>query len=262
MIRKVYNSVQKRGLRGTAALAWKLLTLPHPSFVRQAQELIRDKSGCEIGGPSFDFTTRGAIPLYRHAARVDNFQYSSKTRRTDFIDGAPFQFHSRKPAGTTHIREGTDLRVPDGHYDFVLSSHMLEHCANPLKALKEWHRVAKPRSTFIILVPYQKWWFDHRRQVTPIQHILDDYTNGTGEDDMTHFEEIVALTHRPVFSPEDEPLETYFASCRDNVHTRQIHHHVFDPDNLRELLRASGLVPIAIECVKPCHIISLSTRLG
>ncbi len=43
--------------------------------------------------------------------------------------------------------------VPDGKYDFVHSSHCLEHLHDPAEGLKNWLRVLKPSGHLIITVP-------------------------------------------------------------------------------------------------------------
>src|SRR5215469_3568317 len=133
MVQQVITAVRKHGFIGAATRVWTLLNIRRPTFVKSARELIEDKAGCEIGGPSFDFSDHGAIPLYGFAGRIDNFQYSASTLRGDFADGEPFLFHPSKPPGTLRIREASDIGGPEAFYGFVLSSHVLEHCANPMK---------------------------------------------------------------------------------------------------------------------------------
>jgi SAM-dependent methyltransferase len=43
--------------------------------------------------------------------------------------------------------------VPDEQYDFVHSSHCLEHLADPAEGLKNWFRVVKPNGYMILTVP-------------------------------------------------------------------------------------------------------------
>ena len=43
--------------------------------------------------------------------------------------------------------------VADGTYDFVFSSHCLEHVYDPLEALKNWIRVLKPGGYIIFAIP-------------------------------------------------------------------------------------------------------------
>ena len=43
--------------------------------------------------------------------------------------------------------------VPEGHYDFVHSSHCLEHLVDPTQGLHSWLRVTKPGGHLIVTVP-------------------------------------------------------------------------------------------------------------
>jgi len=43
--------------------------------------------------------------------------------------------------------------VPDASFDFVHSSHCLEHLVDPTVALKHWVRICKPGGHLLILVP-------------------------------------------------------------------------------------------------------------
>jgi SAM-dependent methyltransferase len=43
--------------------------------------------------------------------------------------------------------------VPDGHFDFVHSSHCLEHLHDPAEGLRNWFRILKPGGHLIVTVP-------------------------------------------------------------------------------------------------------------
>ena len=51
--------------------------------------------------------------------------------------------------GDSQFMEG----VPDNHFDFVHSSHCLEHVNDPLEAFTNWIRICKPGGHLIIMVP-------------------------------------------------------------------------------------------------------------
>ena len=53
------------------------------------------------------------------------------------------------PDGDAQFMNG----VPDNHYDFVHSSHCLEHLENPCLGLSNWIRICKPGGYLIITVP-------------------------------------------------------------------------------------------------------------
>ena len=51
----------------------------------------------------------------------------------------------------------TDMRaVPDGSFDLVLCSHVLEHVPDDRRAMRELHRVTRPGGTCVIQVPYAR----------------------------------------------------------------------------------------------------------
>jgi ubiquinone/menaquinone biosynthesis C-methylase UbiE len=169
-----------------------------------------------------------------------------------------FLFNTMKAPGKTILSEGSALNgVSDSTYDFVLSSHNLEHFANPVKALEEWRRVTKPGGALILALPYYKDTFDHRRQPTSVKHMLDDFEQNTSEDDLTHLSEILAkhdLTKDlPAGSKED-----FHKRSLDNFSNRCLHHHVFDEQNSRELLSAVGFEALLIETVVSPHILILA----
>lgn len=44
--------------------------------------------------------------------------------------------------------------IKNGSFDVVYSSHTLEHCHDPAKAISELMRIAKPNALFVIVLPY------------------------------------------------------------------------------------------------------------
>ena len=53
------------------------------------------------------------------------------------------------PDGDAQFMEG----VEDNTYDFVVSSHCLEHINDPIEAFKNWIRICKPGGHIVITVP-------------------------------------------------------------------------------------------------------------
>ena len=226
---------------------------------RQFRARIESKFGLEIGGPSSAFRDQGTLPLYRYVGGLDNCVYSLETvwegRRAE---GMTFSYHPRKPHGFNFIREATDLNgIADDRYDFLLSSHSLEHTSNPVKALEEWVRVVKPSGTVIVLLPDYRHTFDHRRRPTPIEHMLEDYELGRDEKDLTHLEEILEL-HDLSRDPGAGSRDQFRQRSLQNFENRCLHHHVFDEHNSRQLLEASGLAVEILELAKPFHVAILA----
>jgi predicted SAM-dependent methyltransferase len=223
---------------------------------------VENQRGLEIGGPSSIFRDTGELPLYRHAAGLDNCVFSTETiwegRRAE---GQTYAYHPRKSDGFNFIREATDLRgIADHAYDFILSSHSLEHTANPVKALKEWTRVVKPRGAVIIVLPDYRRTFDWRRKPTPLEHMMADYQRGTDERDLSHLAEILELHDLSLDRAAGNKTSFHQRSLK-NFDNRCLHHHVFDERNSRELLQATGLTVSVQELIKPNHIVLLAHRL-
>lgn len=151
-------------------------------------------------------------------------------------------------------------RLPSGAYDFVLSSHMLEHSSNPILALSEWRRLLKADGLLVLLLPDKRYTFDHKRPVTPLAHLIDDFNARTKEDDLTHLPEILAL-HDLKRDPEAGDMAAFKSRSMHNFENRCLHHHVFDLPLARTLAEYIGLKVLATETIKPHHILLVAKNL-
>lgn len=144
----------------------------------------------------------------------------------------------------------------DSHYDFVLSSHMLEHTANPLQALYAWRRVLRPGGSLLLVLPDKHWTFDHLRPITEMQHLIDDFEAGRGEEDLTHVPEVLRLNDLSRNWPiTRKQLEE---SAWRNPELRYIHHHVFDTRLVRQILQHCGFAIKKLSEQFPNHIVALA----
>jgi SAM-dependent methyltransferase len=217
---------------------------------------IKDKWGLEIGGPSDVFRKGNPTPVYEEARRVDNCDFSKANVWTKHSES--FVFNPEKPAGTSLFCEGSALEeVPDSTYDFVLSSHNLEHFANPIKAVKEWQRVLSPGGALILTLPYYRDTFDHLRQPTSVDHMFNDFEQNTNEDDLTHLPEILEK-HDLTMDIAAGSKQDFHRRSLENFSNRCLHHHVFDEHNSRELLSRAGFRVLSVETVAPPHICILA----
>lgn len=69
------------------------------------------------------------------------------------------------------VADAADLPFRDETFDFVISSHMLEHHWDPIKVIKEWARVAK--KYIFITVPRMDLTFDKDKDPTSTQDLFD-----------------------------------------------------------------------------------------
>jgi SAM-dependent methyltransferase len=225
------------------------------------QSALTGKKGVEIGGPSDTFEEGSFLPVYEVIEGLDGADFSHETtwlkRRKD---GDSFPWHQHKSPGRLFIVDGTNLLpVPDRKYDFVLSCHVLEHMANPLQAIQEWIRVLVPGGSILLILPRKEATFDHRRPVTSMAHLLEDYTRGTSENDLSHLEEILAL-HDLERDPLAGTLDAFRKRSLDNKYNRCLHHHVFDLELARTCLTHFGLKVLSARLVGPLHQVVLAQK--
>lgn len=78
---------------------------------------------------------------------------------------------------TPHIIDDGELltTIKDGTYDFLVSSHQLEHCMSPLTALENHLRVVKSGSYLFYAIPDKNHTFDKHRTVTPFCKLVGMY---------------------------------------------------------------------------------------
>lgn len=235
------------GVHGIVTLVRHRIFGHRSAFLRNHANLFSGH-GLEIGGPSALFSARGYAPAYTHARCVDNVNYAARTRwEGDIATGATFHFREGAAPGRQFVHEATELAsIPDAQYDFLMSSHMLEHCANPIKALLEWKRAMKPGGALLLVLPHKDGTFDRYRPVTPLAHMVDDYQRGTNEDDRTHFEEILKLhdLRRDFWQPNMAAFRTW---VEGNAANRGVHHHVFDSLRAAQLVDRAGFEIMAVE---------------
>jgi SAM-dependent methyltransferase len=67
------------------------------------------------------------------------------------------------------LSEPTDLPFENGQLDYVASSHVIEHIANPIRALVEWTRITRHNGILYLVIPDRKFtWERNRPVVRPI----------------------------------------------------------------------------------------------
>jgi SAM-dependent methyltransferase len=137
---------------------------------------------------------------------------------------------------------------------------MFLEAANPVKALMEWKRILRPQGTLILVLPNYRKTFDHRRTPTSVEHMMEDYERGIGEDDMTHLPEILEK-HDLSLDEGAGTAEHFRERSRNNVSNRCLHHHVFDTTNSRKLLERVGFHVHCMDLIGP-HMVLLATRGG
>ncbi len=202
---------------------------------KKLNKLFESKKGIEIGGPSDIFKSKGQLPIYDLAESVDGCNFSEQTTwEGKIVEGKNYHYQQGK-TGYQFICDGVDVPIiPKKQYDFVLSCNNLEHIANPLKAIQNWLTLLKEEGTIVLILPRKESNFDHQRPITSMDHLIEDFQKNTGEDDLTHFEEILQL-HDLKLDPLAGNFENFKQRGLDNYNNRCLHHHVFDLELLDKI---------------------------
>jgi len=262
MIRKTFVALKTLGVGGVLRAAYQRISPDRLAYFPQCTPFLESRVGLEVGGPSGIFSSRGCIPVYPIAKRIDGCNFGTQTVWEGQVTaGETFVFDAGKPPGRQFVAEASNLSgIPDAKYDFVLSSHCIEHLANPLKGMSEWIRVLKDDGLLILVVPHKDGTFDHRRPVTSLSHLIQDFETQMTEQDLTHLDEILKL-HDLSMDPEAGGIDTFAERSKKNFENRCLHHHVFDARLAVEVVNHMRLQILAVEMFRPYHIVVVAKKI-
>ncbi len=152
-----------------AVTAWRLVSRQRSKFV---SSYLAGLKGIEIGAASHN-------RFYLDALNVDRFAsqdtvYKREERRM-----------ALRSARVDIVASGDDLPLDDNSYDFVFSSHVIEHFPDPLKALNEWVRVA--RRYVVVIAPHRDRTFDADRPLSNVEELLERHRSGFESTEDRHW---------------------------------------------------------------------------
>jgi len=126
---------------------------------------------------------------FRHPDAVEGKSLSSTVSREElartYLKGHGIAIGERDPRAIVQpdivASVGQLSAIGDSNYDFLMANHLLEHCPNPVRTLKELHRVTKKHDSFIYLaMPHAT------SRVTPVSHFAAVYFRRVAERKATH----------------------------------------------------------------------------
>jgi SAM-dependent methyltransferase len=121
-------------------------------------------------------------------------------------------------------------RFESGSLDFVVSNHFLEHCQDPLGALRAHLRVLREGGTLYCAVPDCRRTFDSGRPRTPFAHLWRDHTEGPAASRQEHYRE----WSRSVRGLTGLEHEAYWRLL--DALEYSIHFHVWTPADVLEIV--------------------------
>lgn len=228
------------------------------SYFKNFDNYFADKKGIEIGGPTKIFSEK-YLPIYEVSELIDGCNFSNENVWSTNFSKQYTYYKDKK--GKQYIAEGSELsEIANETYDFVLSSHNLEHFANPIKALNEWLRILKQGGCIFLILPDKRYTFDRKRETTTFEHIIEDYNNLTKENDTTHLQEILML-HDLSFDPyASSDYKSFKNRCERNYEFRCLHHHVFNQALLTDIFNFLDIEIIAQYSIPMIHQIIVGRK--
>ena len=165
-------------------------------------------------------------------------------RRTVFLDKYEEKYGEGGPAIRADVTgDAACLPFALDSFDYVFSSHVLEHMPNTIGTLREWLRILKPGGILALRLPHGERTFDEGRPLTTLQHHVSDDAGHVGYEDETHWAEWEAAAARhpdwvwlPKARRSDGTLDFDYI-----VSNGLIHYHVWTASEIADLLRHLGL---------------------
>jgi SAM-dependent methyltransferase len=199
-------------------------------FIQELIDIVINKKGIEIGGPS---TILGAIKIYENAKCVDNIIFSNSTVWSTHSSNEYNYYKNKK--GTVYINDAVNITcIVEPIYDFVFASHVLEHIANPIKAINEWLNIIATGGYLILVLPEKSVCFDHKRPYSSFSTILKQYENNVDENDLSMLPEILRLHDLSMDLPAGN-FQQFQQRSLNNIENRCLHHFVYSPALLNEI---------------------------
>ena len=114
----------------------------------------------------------GAIPVRHFAKAVTYLDYTSKE-----IIAEHFNVELDK-VFVDIVGSMADIPTPDGSFDSITTSHVLEHLEDPAKGLKECFRALRDQGTLFLVVPNAKTSeFDFNKQIFSAKHFIEEHND-------------------------------------------------------------------------------------
>ena len=133
------------------------------------QKYIKNKKCLEIGGPTLLFTDKYPYTIYNLFNIIDNLNlYELKDS---------FITIKTNPDNIIYNKLYSDILQIKEKYDILISSHCIEHIANPIKYLKKMQEFLNDDSYILTILPNKSVFWDYVRPTTTIEHLIQDFIN-------------------------------------------------------------------------------------
>uniref|UniRef100_A0A914Y2Z0 Methyltransferase type 11 domain-containing protein n=1 Tax=Panagrolaimus superbus TaxID=310955 RepID=A0A914Y2Z0_9BILA len=129
-----------------------------------AHLLLDNLQGIEIGGSLHN-------PFCLNTINVDF------TNQSTIYKEAEKRFSGGNYLNVDIVASGDKLPFANETYDFVISSHSIEHFYDPIKTIEEWLRVIKKGGYIFMIIPHKERTFDKPKNRTTLKELILRHRN-------------------------------------------------------------------------------------
>ena len=122
------------------------------------------------------------------------------------------------------VGNADNIPADPGSLDFIFSSHVVEHLANPLGHMAYWNTLLKPGGIIAAIIPDKDGCKDFVFAPSSLDELMDEFRRGGTEVELHHYERWAK--HRAPDTPASEILKS----------GRSIHAHFYTPESMEQIL--------------------------
>ncbi len=125
--------------------------------------------------------------------------------------------------------------IENSSVDFIVASHMIEHCKDVISTIKNHMSKLKQDGILFYVIPDKRnvtaMVPDFRRELTPLKHFVDEYSNKTASTSIAHYDDYYRALHN--LSKKENIAER----LKDFIQqSPSIHFHTFVPESFTNLI--------------------------
>ncbi len=163
------------------------------------------------------------------------------------------------------VEPSGDLTVVSQSFDYVISSHVVEHQPNLIKHVNDVYSLLVPGGCYFLIVPDKRFCFDHFIPESNLAQVIDAYVNGLNRHPLGRLiEHRVLTTHNdPIrhwqgdHGERHASLKVRYKIAIDEYQQAEgryidVHGWYFTPDSFRRILE--GLRQIGLTLFTPIRV--------
>jgi SAM-dependent methyltransferase len=206
-------------------------------------------SGIEVGALH--------APLDLAGLPIDSIRYVDRCSQAELRKQYP-ELARYALAPVDIIDDGERLdRIAAGSLDFIIANHFIEHTRDPMGTIYRWLAKLRQGGIIFLTVPDKHYTFDVDRELTPLQHLRDDFLatpSARLASDRQHFVEwAIYVDKKPAAEVEAHVKALISADYSIHFHTFTLHSFLGMLDCLRRESDASFHLKACADVIEGSH---------